>query len=117
MRQRKLRTTGDRIRHLRTLKKETQKQFAETINISQNHLSSIETLVRTPTARIITDICDKYKVNREWLTLGQGEIFKDELEEYDIQDEEIKEMLRLFLKADDETKELIKNIMKKTIKE
>lgn len=106
----------NRVRELRKSLGLSQKDFAESINLSQNHISSIEQGVRKLTIRTIEDICEKYHANPEWLLNGTGEMFKDELEEFNIQDEEIKEFIKLFLNLDDETKEYIKGLMYKTIK-
>ncbi len=107
---------NERLKQIRKSKKLSQRDFGEKINLSQNHISSLESGARTITGRIMSDVCEVYNVNREWLVNGTGEMFKDELEKYNIADPEIKEMLRLFLKADEETREYIKGLMEKATK-
>lgn len=107
---------NERLKQVRKSKKLSQREFGEKINLSQNHISSLESGTRSITGRIISDICEVYNVNREWFINGTGEMFKDELDQYNIADPEIKEMLRLFLKADGETREYIKGLMEKATK-
>ena len=106
----------ERLKQIRKSKKLSQRDFGDKINLSQNHISSLESGARTITPRIISDVCEVFNVNREWFITGNGEMFKDELEKYNIADPEIKEMLRLFLKADEETREYIKGLMEKATK-
>lgn len=51
----------------------TQKQFAESLNVSKSTVEAIEYGRQTPTARVINDICRIYHVNQEWLISGKGE--------------------------------------------
>ena len=66
----------DRLKYLR---KEvlgmSQEEFAATINISRSNLGNIEIKKINITERILTDICDKHNVNKEWLKTGEGEMF------------------------------------------
>lgn len=105
-----------RLKEIRLSKGLSQKEFGNYLNLSQNHISSLESGARSVTSRIITDICSIFHVNREWLTTGKGEMFKDELEELNIKDPEIEEFVRLYLQADQDTRKYIKGLMEKTIK-
>ncbi len=107
---------NERLKQIRKSKKLSQRDFGDKINLSQNHISSLESGARTITPRIISDVCEVYNVNKDWFITGNGEMFKDELEQYNIADPEIKEMLRLFFKADEETREYIKGLMEKATK-
>ncbi|MGO0907702.1 helix-turn-helix domain-containing protein [Clostridioides difficile] len=107
---------NNRIKELRKAKHLSQKEFGEALNLSQNHISSVEKGIRTITERTISDICDKYNVNKEWLLTGHGEMFKDILEGLDIKNKEIEEFARLFYEVDDETKEYVIGLMQKTLK-
>jgi transcriptional regulator with XRE-family HTH domain len=101
---------------VRKAKKLSQKEFAQNINLSQNHISSLEKGVRAATDRIVSDICKVYNVNKEWLTTGKGEMFKDPLEPFIIEDPEIKELIDNFRQLDEDMQENIKNIVFKCIK-
>lgn len=107
---------NQRIKELRQLKHLSQKKFGENLNLSQNHISSIEKGIRTVTDRTINDICDKYHVNKKWLLTGEGEMFKDVLEGFNIDNKEVEEFVRLFYEIDDETREYVLGLMQKTLK-
>lgn len=104
-----------RIKDLRKLKKLSQKEFGQSLNLSQNHISSIEKGIRDVTERTINDICRIYHVKKEWLLNGSGEIFEDILSSFDIQDNEVKEFTKMFTELDPETRKYISGLMKKTL--
>ena len=56
-----------RIKELRTSKNLTQKEFAETLNISTVSVSSYETGVTTPSLDMIINISNRYNVSIDWL--------------------------------------------------
>lgn len=65
-----------RIRHLRKdILGITQEQFSKSIKISRSNLGNIETGSVSITERVISDICQFYNVNREWLENGTGDVF------------------------------------------
>lgn len=105
-----------RLYELRRIKKLSQKEFGEGINLSQNHISSIEKGVRNITPRILDDICRVYNVNKDWLIDGKGEMFDNTLDSYNIEDEEIKEFMEMYLQLDDETKGYIQGLISKALK-
>ena len=104
---------NERIKEVRKAKKISQKDFAKNINLSQNHISSIEKGVRAATDRIINDICKVYNVNKDWLLTGQGKMFRDPLEPFLIEDEEIKDFIKSFLSIDENIQEEIKTLVMK----
>ncbi|WP_230104567.1 helix-turn-helix domain-containing protein [[Clostridium] scindens] len=53
----------------------TQEEFAESIKISRSNLGNIETKKVTVTERVISDICEKHNINKEWLINGTGDVF------------------------------------------
>lgn len=66
----------DRIKHLRKeLLHLTQEEFANSLKISRSNLGSIEIGRVNVTDRIISDICEKFNVNENWLRTGEGETF------------------------------------------
>lgn len=66
----------DRIKHLRKeLLHLTQEEFANSLKISRSNLGSIEIGRVNVTDRIISDICEKFNVNENWLRTGKGETF------------------------------------------
>ena len=73
---------NNRIKVLRTehLKKQygrkvTQQEFADKLGLSQNFIWQIEKGERVPSERTISDICEKFGVNRTWLVDGIGDPF------------------------------------------
>lgn len=54
----------------------SQSEFAESIGIKRNSVSLIETGKRNPSERTISDICEVFNVNIEWLKTGLGDIFR-----------------------------------------
>lgn len=70
-------TSYERIRHLRKeLLGATQAEFAESLKISRSNLGNIETGAVSLTDRIISSICEKFRVREEWIRTGEGEPFK-----------------------------------------
>jgi len=104
---------NNRIKELRKSKKLSQKDFAENINLSQNHISSIEKGVRTATDRIVNDICNVYKVNKDWLLTGEGKMFIDPLAPFIIEDIEVQEFVKLVLEMDESTQKVIMDLAMK----
>lgn len=62
-----------RIKYLRKeILHMTQEEFAPSIKISRSNLGSIEVGRVSVTDRVISDICEKHNVNRDWLMNGSG---------------------------------------------
>lgn len=64
---------NSRIVQLRKSREWTQDKFAEEMGISKNYVSLIENGKKIPSDRLITDICQEFNVNEEWLRTGKGE--------------------------------------------
>jgi transcriptional regulator with XRE-family HTH domain len=65
----------DRIKKVRTTINASQREFAKRIFISQTLLGAIEVGNRNVNERTIQLITTEFKVNREWLLTGKGEMF------------------------------------------
>lgn len=63
-----------RIKFLRENLGLTQKTFAEKVSVSRSTISTIESGGSKPGARLISDICTKFSVNKEWLVNGDGDM-------------------------------------------
>ena len=61
---------GNRIKQRRKALKIKQSELAEMVNISNNHMSSIETGKQKPSIDIFIKICDCLKVTPDYLMLG-----------------------------------------------
>lgn len=64
---------GERVKYVRKETKQKQLEFAESLGISQSHLSGIEKNSVKPSLTIIKLICNKYNINEDWLLNGIGE--------------------------------------------
>ena len=65
----------ERVIKVRTALNVSQREFAKRIFISQTLLGSIELGKRNVKERTIQLITTEFKVNREWLLTGRGEMF------------------------------------------
>ena len=66
-----------RIKAVRKEKGLKQAEFGKLIGLTQGGVSYIEQEGTTITEQNITIICQKFRVRREWLTNGEGEMFND----------------------------------------
>jgi len=73
---------NERVKKLRSILKLSRQEFSKQISISHSSLGEIETGVRNVNDRIIQLISSQFKVEKEWLKFGNGEIF--EIEKPDI---------------------------------
>lgn len=110
---------NNRLKELRKTLKLTQKEFGEKMGVTGDTISSIEKGKINFTDRNIFLICEKYKVNEEWLRNGIGEMFqKDEqsiidkfVEEYNLNDA-IKSCLECLVKLDVDEMRVLTNYIK-----
>ena len=105
----------ERLKEIRHENNMSQKKFADKIGLSQTHLSSLEGGSRNITKRNAVEICEAFNINLEWFISGKGEKYKNIVDEFVIDDPEVKEFVELYVKADTETKYLIKKLMEKTL--
>ena len=68
-------TVGERIKKVRSAKKLNQTAFGKIIGLSQKAVSALEEDGGTVTERNFNIICEKFKVNPEWLRDNVGEMF------------------------------------------
>lgn len=68
-------SVNSRFKEVRKILKQTQKQYAEELGISQAHLSNIENERDNPSLSLVKLVCVKFGVSEEWLTEEKGEIF------------------------------------------
>ena len=64
-----------RIKELRKSLKLNQAEFGDAIGLKTSAISKMEQTGSTVTEQNITLICQKFRVRREWLLDGEGEIF------------------------------------------
>ncbi len=68
---------GERIRAIREEANLTQEEFGNNVRLARNTITLIESGRRNPSDRTLLDICERFSVNYEWLTTGNGEIYKE----------------------------------------
>lgn len=64
-------------------------QFANTVGIDQSYVTKLISGEKTPSDRVIDDICEKItidgkKINKEWLLTGNGDMFPKRTREQEI---------------------------------
>jgi len=70
-------TISERIKAVRKALDISQRVFCEGIYLSHSFYAKIETGTRNPNERVNELICNKYKVNKEWLITGKGTMFSE----------------------------------------
>ena len=54
----------------------TQSKFAARLHIGQSQISAFCSGTRTPTNRVIADICREFGIDGHWLRTGEGEMLR-----------------------------------------
>ena len=67
---------NERIKELRKTIGITQQELADKLGLKRNTIATYEIGKAIPSDRVISDLCNKYSVNEEWLRSGNGEMFK-----------------------------------------
>ena len=81
---------NERVKIVRKTLCLTQMQFSKIISLSGGYLAGVELEKRKVNDRIIKLICSSFKVNEQWLTTGEGEMFTQN------PDEEFTKLISLF---------------------
>ena len=68
-------TIADRLKAIRAALNLSQREFAKGVFVSQSYFCNIEINKQKISERIIHLISVNYKVNKEWLKTGKGEMF------------------------------------------
>ena len=67
----------NRVIKVRTDAQMSQAKFAEMLNLDRSTISMYESGKRGFSRRTLSDICEKFNVNPEWLETGKGEPYND----------------------------------------
>lgn len=70
-------TISDRIKAVRKTLGISQRDFCGGIYLSHSFYAKIETGKRNPNERVYELISNKYKVNKDWLITGKGDMFSE----------------------------------------
>ena len=106
---------GKRLIELRKDKKLSQQKLGESLGLSRSHICNIEKGTRTLNEQTILNICSVYNVNKDWLINGIGEMYKSELDKYNIDDPSIRKFMTLYLKSDKATQDYVLNVIEKNL--
>lgn len=108
---------NERLKSLRKALGLTQKEFGEKIGVTNFTISDIEKGKLSLTERNQNLICEKFKVNKEWLSNGEGEMFLPELpvdefsrllsEIEESKDENFKIFMKMFVQLDEKSRRII----------
>ncbi len=74
-------SVNERISIVRSRVGLTTRAFGAKLNVTGGTITNLEKGNRNVTDRIISDICREFNVNETWLRLGEGEIFKKDINE------------------------------------
>ncbi len=109
---------NDRVKVLRKYLNLSQKDFGARVDMSQGHLTNVETGKRELIDKNIKLICMVFKVNENWLRTGQGnmfistgnDLFERLTNEYHLNDSEQK-IITSFCRMDEEKRHFITEIL------
>lgn len=107
---------NERFKAVRKALKQTQKQYAEELGISQAHLSGVENGKDNPSMSLIKLVCVKYGISEEWLVDEKGSMFVKDSGFDTVTDEGLKakyQIMKDFLEKtiSDQTGDNLKNIV------
>lgn len=68
---------NERIKELRKHLDMSQTEFGECLHVSRGVINNIELCIVEPKPLFIDNVCVTFHVNREWLTTGEGEMFRE----------------------------------------
>ena len=113
-------TQGERIKEVRKTLGLTLDKFGEKLGVKKAALSAIENGKRNLTEQMTISICREYKVNYDYLTYGDGEMFEDLPEtildelcfEFDLDDDD-RDILNFYLGLPVDARDAIKKQIKK----
>ena len=74
-------TINERITYLRKNLGYSQQRFAEQLGTSRDVIANIDNNRNTPSPLVISSICREFRVSREWLETGSGEMLLPEDED------------------------------------
>lgn len=113
-------TQGERVKAIRRSLKLTLEKFGERLGVGKTAISKIEKGENNLSVQMAKAICNEFRVNREYLESGVGEMFSevpqtvvDELcEQYDLDDFD-RIMLQEYLKMDEASRNVLKTYIRK----
>lgn len=107
---------AERIKMVRKTLGISQRDFSGGIYLSHSFYVKIEAGTRSPNERVYELISNKYKVNKEWLITGKGEMFRETPPDVELEELMgiIKELDPLFRECIIQQIKLMANLHKKS---
>lgn len=117
---------NERIKNIRKKEGLSQQKFADKLGIARGNIAAYEVGKNAPSDAVISLICSKFNVNKEWLLTGKGDMYdvpedetaavvSDLLEEsnpfYDI----IISIMKSYKKLDDTSRAALNNLMQELL--
>ena len=78
-------TLGERMKEIRRNAGMKQAEFGALFGVKEGTVTSWETGLRNPSNAILSAICEKFSVNREWLETGKGEMLRQLSEDEELE--------------------------------
>lgn len=78
-------TLGERMKEIRRNAGIKQAEFSALVGVKEGTVTSWETGLRNPSNAILSAICEKFSVNREWLLTGEGEMLRQLSEDEELE--------------------------------
>lgn len=108
---------NERLKYLRTeILGVSQAEVGKVLGITKSGVSLIEKKQRRLTTKYINRLCEYYKVNREWLINGNGDVFGNKQFTYVLQDADIEidiDCLQKYLDLAAKERTLVKEYIEK----
>ena len=67
---------NNRIKEIRKKEKLSQQKFADKLGIARGNIAAYEVGKNAPSDAVISLICTKFNINKEWLLTGNGEMYQ-----------------------------------------
>ncbi len=96
---------NERIKEIRKKAGLSQQKFSDKLGIARGNIAAYEVGKNAPSDAVISLICSKFNVNKEWLLTGKGEM-------YDVPEDEVAAVVADLLEEDNPFYNLIIGIMK-----
>lgn len=105
---------NERVKYLRKHLRLSQKDFGERVEMSQGHLTNVETGKRELTDKNIKLICIVFNVSENWLRSGSGDMFAETddalleklAREYNMSDAQ-QRIMNAFLRMNEQKREMV----------
>lgn len=109
---------NSRIKEIRKKEKLSQQKFADELGIARGNIAAYEVGKNAPSDAVISLICTKFNINREWILNGNGDMYNfiedetaaivsDLLEESNPMYDIIKGIMKTYRKLDKQSQQVI----------